>query len=85
MVTVEEALRILYELKACLNQTDQLSTAEAFINSVISNRNITELEDPDPARPVTRKEFALLLDQYVDPFESVNINMYGEIMNHGKQ
>ncbi|MCC8133831.1 MAG: hypothetical protein LIP04_09880 [Tannerellaceae bacterium] len=68
-----------------MNQTDQLSTAETFINSVISNRNITELEDPDPARPVTRKEFALLLDQYVDPFGSVNINMYGEIMNHGKQ
>jgi len=81
IITVDKALRIIYELKG----TEGGSSVESFIDLQSNAWEMTGLDHFDPERPVTRKEFAVLLDTYVDPFGSVNINIYGERANHGKQ
>ena len=43
------------------------------------------LADYNSSRKITRREFAVLLDELIDPFNNIPVNVKGEIVTEGKE
>ena len=77
IITVEEALNIVYRLARHLN-VPNMSDEATFDARQKANWKQQQGSEYDIRRPVTRKEFAVLLDTVVNPFELYSVSMKGE-------
>lgn len=80
-ITISDALTLLYQLKSSQNQAGEEKSADEFAAAVSSQWDSLGLENFTPERNITRKEFAVLLDKIVDPFNQVAIDIKGDIVN----
>ena len=78
IITVEEALNIVYRLARHLN-VPNMSDEATFDARQKANWKQQQGSEYDIRRPVTRKEFAVLLDTVVNPFELYSVSMKGEL------
>lgn len=78
IITIEEALNIVYRLARHLN-VPNVSDEATFDAHQKANWKQLQGSEYDIRRPVTRKEFAVLLDAAVNPFELYSVTMKGEL------
>lgn len=78
-ITVEESVNIVYRLAKHLN-IPNVAGEEAFEVGQKANWNSLQNSVYDSKRPVTRKEFAVLLDTVVNPFDLYSITMKGDLV-----
>nr|WP_321523222.1 FAD-dependent oxidoreductase [uncultured Macellibacteroides sp.] len=78
IITIEEALNIVYWLARHLNVSN-VSDEATFDARQKANWKQLQGSEYDIRRPVTRKEFAVLLDAAVNPFELYSVTMKGEL------
>lgn len=79
-ISISEALTLLYELKVSLGQPIEEKSANEFTATISSQWNSLGLENFIPERNITRKEFAVLLDKTIDPFNQVKIGIKGDLL-----
>lgn len=79
-VSVSDALTLLYRLHESLGLPDGEPSAEAFASAMESRWKEWGLEAFQPERAITRKEFAVLLDRVIDPFNRTAIDIKGDII-----
>lgn len=76
-ITIQSAISLLYQLKQTLKQQIEESNEEAFSTAMQQKWQELGLTDFNPERVITRKEFAILTDAIIDPFNSEEIDIYG--------
>ena len=81
IITVEEAKNLLMDLKSHLSQNNSIDIGVE--DNVDLQQIWTDFEfgDLNPDQPITRKQFALLLDKMVDPFHTKQVDHFGNFID----
>ncbi|WP_455627890.1 FAD-dependent oxidoreductase [Parabacteroides chinchillae] len=80
-ITVKEAIQLTYDLMEYNNSPAYEKNLDDFINSIAPRWDSAKLSNFSLDRAITRKEFAVLLNYYVNPFETIPIDIKGNIIN----
>ncbi len=78
-LTILDALSLIYELKQHLEGTKEL-TIDNFIEQHTAQWTIWGLTNLKLQRKITRKEFAVILDAIIDPFNMNEVDIKGNII-----
>ena len=54
-----------------------LSSSQAIDQQVSDIYHRFKLGNPEYEQPITRKQAAVLIDQFLHPFETIDVNLYG--------
>jgi hypothetical protein len=82
-ISIEESLKIIFELMQFLNmQSGNLPVNEFILQQSGQWGEKWGLENFDLQREITRKEFAVLIDAFMDPFNTVNIDIKGNLQDY---
>lgn len=79
-ISVEESLKIIFELKRFLNlQSDSVAIDTFILEQAERWESEWKLADFDLKRNINRKEFAVMIDFLIDPFNTVDVDLTGNL------
>ena len=79
-ITIKEGFNIVFELMQFLNlQSEDSSIDMSVVRQAEKWEKEWELENFELQRAITRKEFAVLIDALIDPFNRVDVDITGKL------
>lgn len=80
-LTIEDAFLLIYALKQFVDRSMEHVAEKDFIAAQVSQWPVWGFTNFNLQRKITRKEFAVILDALVDPFNAKSIDIKGDIID----